>query len=236
MKKVCSILLALGLLLVCLPAGAVSAASIVNQSAVACVAEGENVVVTIDAAGDGLTYTWYWAKAGATKFSVTNTFKGNEYYVAMTADRDGRRVYCVVTDSKGNKVQSDTFTLTMHAYDYTCSENCNICGEERQVDSHVYDNDEDTDCNVCGDVRVVEKEILYGDANADGAVNARDAALLQQHVAGSKVTMDVVAADANGDGAVNARDAALLQQYVAGWNVDLDPNKVYNDGNFGSWD
>ena len=74
-------------------------------------------------------------------------------------------------------------------------------------------------CAVCGHSHTDLPPILYGDANGDGAVNARDAALLQQYVAGWDVTLVEASADANGDGAVNARDAALLQQYVAGWDV-----------------
>ena len=88
--------------------------------------------------------------------------------------------------------------------------------------SHLAHIDEDADgwCDVCwSEMPVVE--IIYGDANGDGAVNARDAALLQQYVAGVEVTLDMASGDANGDGAINARDAALLQQYVAGWEVTL---------------
>lgn len=65
--------------------------------------------------------------------------------------------------------------------------------------------------------------IVYGDANGDGAVNARDAAVLQQFVAGWEVTLVEASADATGDGSVNARDAAMVQQYVAGWEVTLGP-------------
>ena len=85
---------------------------------------------------------------------------------------------------------------------------------------HTYDNDQDADCNVCGETREVAT-VIYGDANGDGSVNARDAALLQQYVAGWDAAPDMASADANGDGSVNARDAALLQQYVAGWDVTL---------------
>lgn len=68
---------------------------------------------------------------------------------------------------------------------------------------------------------MVEYNHTYGDANGDDSVNARDAALLQQFVAGWDVIVNETSADANGDGSVNARDAALLQQYVAGWDVEL---------------
>ena len=63
--------------------------------------------------------------------------------------------------------------------------------------------------------------VVYGDANGDGSVNAREAAMLQQYVAGWDVTLNEASADTNGDGSVNARDAAILQQYVAGWDVTL---------------
>ena len=88
--------------------------------------------------------------------------------------------------------------------------------------SHLACADADGDgwCDLCWrEMPVVE--IIYGDANGDGSVNARDAALLQQYVAGVEVTLDMASGDANGDGAINARDAALLQQYVAGWEVTL---------------
>lgn len=62
---------------------------------------------------------------------------------------------------------------------------------------------------------------LYGDANGDGAVNARDLAILQQYVTDWDVTIDEVAADVNASGDINARDVAMLQQYIAGWDVQL---------------
>ena len=84
---------------------------------------------------------------------------------------------------------------------------------------HVYEDEYDATCNACGEVREVPER--PGDANGDGAVNARDAALLQQYVAGWDVSLTEASADANGDGSVNARDVALLQQYLAGWDVTL---------------
>ena len=57
---------------------------------------------------------------------------------------------------------------------------------------HVYEDEYDADCNECGDIREVPEkpvDIVYGDANGDGNVNARDAAMLQQYVAGWDVTL-----------------------------------------------
>ncbi len=86
---------------------------------------------------------------------------------------------------------------------------------------HTYNDAADADCNLCGEVREVSEKTISGDANGDGSVNARDAAMLQQYVAGWDVTLVGASADANGDGSVNARDVAMLQQYVAGWDVAL---------------
>ena len=75
--------------------------------------EGERVNVTVQASGEDLTYRWYYQNAGAAQFSLTNSFKGDTYSVAMNSDRDGRRIYCVITDRYGRSVQTDTVTLTM---------------------------------------------------------------------------------------------------------------------------
>jgi len=77
------------------------------------VAEGENVTISFEAEGEGLTYAWYFKNASASKFSLTTTFTGNEYTTEMSASRDGRQVYCVVTDANGNSVQTNTVTMSM---------------------------------------------------------------------------------------------------------------------------
>ena len=112
----------------------------------------------------------------------------------------------------------------------TCekAQTCTACGTVLNAAlGHSYDNDYDADCNVCGDVREVPDKpvggIVYGDANGDGEVDAADAILLQQFVAGWNVSLNETSGDANGDGEVDAADAILLQQYVAGWNVTLGP-------------
>ena len=53
-----------------------------------------------------------------------------------------------------------------------------------------------------------------GDANKNGVVNAIDAALVLQGVAG--LTDPWPNTDVNGDGATNSIDAALILQFVAG--------------------
>ena len=68
---------------------------------------------------------------------------------------------------------------------------------------------------------VVVFKCVYGDTNGDNTINAVDAVLLAQKLAGWDVDLDISAADCNGDGVVNAVDAVLLAQYLAGWDVVL---------------
>ena len=77
------------------------------------VAAGEKAVVTVEAQGDGLTYKWYFKNPGASKFSLTTSFKSNTYSVVMSDARNGRQIYCVITDQYGNSVTTDTVVLTM---------------------------------------------------------------------------------------------------------------------------
>ena len=79
--------------------------------------KGANAVVTAEAVGEGLTYTWYYKNPGNWKFYASGTQfvseDGKTYTIPMYAWRDGQEVYCVVTDINGDTVQSNIVTLTM---------------------------------------------------------------------------------------------------------------------------
>lgn len=89
------------------------AATVTKQPASVTVAKGETAKVYLTAVGDGLTYKWYWAPKGSDDFQRTTAFTGRSYSVSMNASRDGRQVYCVVTDKYGNKTKSRIATLNM---------------------------------------------------------------------------------------------------------------------------
>ncbi|MBQ7027773.1 MAG: hypothetical protein IJN14_05180, partial [Ruminococcus sp.] len=76
------------------------------------VPNGKKASVTVSATGDGLTYKWYYKNKGASKFSYTSTFTGNTYSTTMSDSRDGRQIYCVITDKYGNSVKTDTVILS----------------------------------------------------------------------------------------------------------------------------
>ena len=87
--------------------------AITKQPSDVTVASGKTAKVTVEATGEGLTYQWYYKNAGSSKFALTSAFDGPTYSVTMNSDRDGRQVYCIITDANGNKVQSNTVTLNM---------------------------------------------------------------------------------------------------------------------------
>ena len=62
---------------------------------------------------------------------------------------------------------------------------------------------------------------LFGDCNVDGTINAKDAVLLAQRLAGWDVSPNLATSDCNNDGDINAKDAVLLAQYLANWDVTL---------------
>ena len=64
-----------------------------------------------DVDGDGLTYKWYFKNKYASEFTYTSSFTGAMYSTTMRDSRDGRQIYCVITDKYGNSVKTDTVTL-----------------------------------------------------------------------------------------------------------------------------
>ncbi len=62
---------------------------------------------------------------------------------------------------------------------------------------------------------------LCGDTDRDGEISDWDAILLNRHLAGWNVEIDLSAADADGDGEVSDWDAITLERYLAGWDVAL---------------
>ncbi len=77
------------------------------------VAGGAKATVEARATGDGLKYQWYFKDKGASKFSLTTSYKTKTYSVEMNAARDGRQVYCVITDKYGVSRRTATTTLSI---------------------------------------------------------------------------------------------------------------------------
>ena len=88
------------------------APTVVTQPESAYVDLGSTASVTFDAVGEGLTYQWYGRNVGQTDF-WKSSIKTNTYSVTMNTTRNGREIYCVITDKYGNKTQTDTVTLNI---------------------------------------------------------------------------------------------------------------------------
>ena len=86
--------------------------AITTQPTSKTVAKNATVSTTVKATGLGLKYSWYYKDAGTSTF-IKSTTTSATYSTTMNSARNGRQVYCVITDKYGNTVQSDVVTLKM---------------------------------------------------------------------------------------------------------------------------
>jgi hypothetical protein len=121
-------------------------------------------------------------------------------------------------DCAGLIINRHTHSYTEEVHEATCTEDgythyeCD-CGHAYDVEGEkaTGHNFVDGKCEHCG-----QEQSDVGDLNGDGRINARDARLLLQYVAGLVELEDESIADFNGDGRINARDARALLQFIAG--------------------
>lgn len=90
-----------------------STVTITKQPVSITVARNQEATVSVKASGVNLKYTWYYKDTSMSAFKKTTVFKGNTYSVEMNASRNGRKVYCVVTDKYGKSAKSKTATIKM---------------------------------------------------------------------------------------------------------------------------
>ena len=67
---------------------------------------GDYPSISVTAAGEGLTYAWYYRDAGSASFKLSSDRDDTYDSYPLTVERAGREVYCVVTDAQGNHVTS----------------------------------------------------------------------------------------------------------------------------------
>ena len=78
------------------------------QSAIAPM--GSEVKTLVEAEGEGLSYQWYLCEPGEDEF-IKSSVTGKSYSYTMTKAKNGRKVYCVITDANGNTVTTGTVML-----------------------------------------------------------------------------------------------------------------------------
>ena len=77
------------------------------------VAKGSEITLSVKASGSGLTYQWYFKKKGQTSFTKWEGRTHASETVTPNDTWDGIQLYCVVKDSVGASVRSDTATVTL---------------------------------------------------------------------------------------------------------------------------
>ena len=90
-----------------------AALKITAQPKSVTVSAGESVTFTVKASGTGLQYQWYYKKKGQSAWSKWGTRTTASTTAASNDTWDGMQVYCKVTDSKGNSVNSSAATVTL---------------------------------------------------------------------------------------------------------------------------
>ena len=71
---------------------------------------GKTLSVSVTAKGNGLKYQWYYRDAGSKTYLKSSTRKAT-YSTTMKESRSGRYLYCVIKDSYGNTVKTQTVRL-----------------------------------------------------------------------------------------------------------------------------
>ncbi|MCR5203456.1 MAG: CHAP domain-containing protein [Lachnospiraceae bacterium] len=85
--------------------------TITKQPVSTMVAKNSLAYFSIKATGTGLKYQWQYKNAGDTSWTVWTAKTTADISVAYAAYRDGMSLKCIVTDSKGNIVASNTVKL-----------------------------------------------------------------------------------------------------------------------------
>ena len=87
------------------------------------------------------------------EFSSSQWVPNAMYRISKTAAIDPHdHTYDNSCDENCN-ICGDIREVGDHQYDFVCGEECNICGETRSVGNHQYDHGCDTNCNVCNAFR-----------------------------------------------------------------------------------
>ena len=83
---------------------------------------GDPVTLSLKATGTGLTYQWYFKKSGQTSFTAWNGRTHATEICTPNATWNGIQLYCIVKDSAGNKVQSNTVTVKVNSTGITITQ------------------------------------------------------------------------------------------------------------------
>lgn len=225
MKRAISLLLAILMVVVCLPKNvyaAIDTSDMINPTIVVdskYAAPGTSVEVDLllvnnpGVSGAKVTVSY------DSNLRLSNAVSG-EAFVALDYTKPGNyNSPCSFTwDSENAEVLEDGVILTL-IFDVSESAQPN---QKMSINlSYRYGDIYDNDLNsvafemVSGFVSIID--YIPGDVNSDGVVNGKDITLVRRYYAGGYDTIiKEVAADVNDDGIINGKDITLMRRYNAG--------------------
>ena len=86
---------------------------ITAQPANVSVKTGSDATFTVKASGTGLSYKWFYKKAGSSAWTEWKGRIAPTFTVASNDTWNGMLVYCRITDSKGNTVKTNEIKVTL---------------------------------------------------------------------------------------------------------------------------
>ena len=90
----------------------ISQITVTQQPKNAKVAADKVAKATVNAEGTGLSYQWYIKNPDGSTFSKSSCTSAT-YSCKMSAKISGRQAYCVITDTYGNSITTNTVTLSL---------------------------------------------------------------------------------------------------------------------------
>jgi hypothetical protein len=74
---------------------------------------GQSAEISVSATGNISTYEWYCKPQTASAFEKNTEFTSNSYTLSeMNEETNGCEVFCMITDAYGNKIKTQTVTLS----------------------------------------------------------------------------------------------------------------------------
>ncbi len=230
-RRITSILLALLLIISCIPANFVLAAeatysdpTLVVESKYA--ASGTSVEVNISVANNPGIAGAKISVSFSDKLTLVDAVSGDTFATLDYTAPPSFYSSCYFNwDSLDTEVTKDGVLLTLTfetSSEAVANENLNVDVTYRSGDIYNVDLDSVELDIVNGCITIIN--YIPGDINGDRVVNGKDVTLLRRYNAGYDVTINEAAADVNDDGVINGKDVTLIRRYNAGYAVELKPS------------
>ncbi len=230
-RRITSILLALLLIISCIPANFVLAAETTYNNPTLVVeskyaASGTSVEVNISVANNPGIAGAKISVSYNDKMTLVGAVSGDTFATLDYTAPPSFYSSCYFNwDSLDTEVTKDGVLLTLTfetSSEAVANEELNIEVTYRSGDIYNIDLDSVELDITNGCITIIN--YIPGDVNDDGVVNGKDVTLIRRYNAGYDVTINEAAADVNDDGVINGKDVTLIRRCNAGYNIELKPS------------